>query len=59
LRLARYREEELWGELSYLAYHLHWELEALLNLEHADRVRFVNEVASLNERALVEVRELG
>lgn len=59
MRLPGYPEHELWAEVSYLAYHLHWDLEALLGLEHADRVRFVNEVASLNERALAEVRELG
>lgn len=56
---ARHREDDLWGEISYLAYHLHWDLEVLLNMEHADRARFVNEVASLNERALMEVRALG
>jgi len=44
--------DELWGEISYLAYHLHWELGTLMGLEHRDRLRLVDEVASLNERAL-------
>jgi hypothetical protein len=56
LSLTRYRQDELWGELAYVAYHFHWSLEALLDLEHADRVRFVKEIASLNKRALTEVR---
>jgi len=57
--LPRYPEEDLWSEISFLAYHLHWDLDGLLNMEHGDRARFVNEVASLNERALAEVRALG
>ena len=44
--------DELWGEISYLAYHLHWELGTLMGLEHRDRLRLVDEVARLNERAL-------
>ncbi len=46
--------DELWGEISYLAYHLHWELGTLMDLEHRDRIRLVDEVARLNERALSE-----
>lgn len=38
--------------MTYLAYHLHWELDSLLDLEHPDRVRLVDEVARLNERAM-------
>lgn len=32
----------LWDEVSYLAYHLHWQLDAVLDLEHADRRRIVH-----------------
>jgi hypothetical protein len=42
---------ELWDEIAYLAYHLHWELGTLLELEHGDRARLIDEVARLNERA--------
>jgi hypothetical protein len=47
---------ELWSEISYLAYHLHWDLDILLDLEHGDRERLMQEVAELNERAWEEVR---
>jgi len=43
--------DELWGELTYLAYHLHWQLDPLLDLEHGDRTQLIREVAQLNERA--------
>ena len=50
-------EEDLWDEIAYLAYHLHWDLDALLDLEHADRARMVDAVAQLNERAWDAVHE--
>lgn len=51
-----YPEEPLWDELIYLAYHLHWDLDDLLDLQHADRARLVRGVAELNERAWEAVR---
>ncbi len=42
-----YAADRLHEEVAYLALHLHWSLDALLDLEHADRVRFVEHVARL------------
>jgi hypothetical protein len=50
-------EDEMWDEIAYLAYHLHWEFDSLLDLTHADRSRMVDSVADLNERAWEAVRE--
>lgn len=55
--MLRYPVEAIWQEIAYLAYHLHWPLDALLDLEHADRVRLVRATASLNVRAWEEVRD--
>jgi hypothetical protein len=55
----RLSEDEVWDEIAYLAYHLHWDLDALLDLEHADRVRMVDAVAALNERAWEAVSAHG
>lgn len=46
-----YPETALWSEIAYLAYHLHWDLDRLLDLEHTDRARLVELVAGMNERA--------
>jgi len=35
--------QELYAETARLAYHLHWPLESILDLEHADRRRFLEE----------------
>jgi hypothetical protein len=49
--------DDLWQEMTYLAYHLHWDLDRLLDLEHADRIRMVEEVAALNRRVWEEIRD--
>ena len=54
-----YPESSLWSELAYLAYHLHWDLDQLLDLEHLDRARLIELVADMNERsweALIDAR---
>src|SRR5438045_220730 len=56
--MKRYPAEALWQELAYLAYHLHWDIDDLLDLEHADRARLVTAVASLNARAWEAVQQL-
>lgn len=51
-----YPADALWDEITYLAYHLHWDIDALLDLEHTDRARLIRRVARLNEHAWEEVR---
>ena len=45
-----YAIDRLYEEVAYVAYHLHWSLEDILELEHPDRLRFVDEIASINRR---------
>jgi hypothetical protein len=54
--MSGHRVDGLWEEVTYLAYHLHWTLDHLLDLEHGDRQRLVVQVAALNERAWEGVR---
>lgn len=55
--MLRYPIDALWQEIAYLAYHLHWSIGDLLDLEHLDRVRMVRAVATMNERAWEAVRD--
>jgi hypothetical protein len=57
--MMRYPTDALWQEIAYLAYHVHWPLPVLLDLEHMDRVRMVRAVVAMNERAWEAVREYG
>jgi hypothetical protein len=45
-----YAAERLYEEVAYVAYHFHWSLDEIMDLEHADRQRFVEEIASINRR---------
>ena len=39
--------DQLFSETARLAYHFHWPLDTILDLEHADRHRFLAEAESL------------
>ncbi|AEY87687.1 MULTISPECIES: DUF6760 family protein [Streptomyces] len=45
-----YAADRIHEEVAYLAYHFHWSLDQILDLEHPDRLRYVEYVARLNER---------
>jgi len=42
-----YAADRIHEEVAYLAYHLHWSFDQILDLEHADRLRYVSHVARL------------
>ncbi|CAO5238231.1 DUF6760 family protein [Frankia sp. AgKG'84/4] len=46
-----YAAEHLHEQAAYLAFHLHWPLPDILDLEHADRQRYLAETAALVARA--------
>jgi hypothetical protein len=45
-----YAPDRLYEEVAYVAYHFHWPLADLLDLEHPARRRFVGEIAKINSR---------
>jgi hypothetical protein len=45
-----YAPERLYEEIAYVAYHFHWSLDEILDLEHPVRQRFVEEIAKINQR---------
>lgn len=49
-RIEPYPLERLYEEVAYLAYYFHWPLGEILELEHADRQRWVEEIAGVNRR---------
>jgi len=38
-------------EVAFIAYHFHWPHDQILELEHRDRRRWVEQISSLNQRA--------
>lgn len=45
-----YTADRLYEEVAYIAYHFHWSLDDILDLEHPVRERFVAEIAKINRR---------
>lgn len=45
-----YAASRLYQEVAYVAYHFHWDLDRILDLEHPLRQRFVDEIGSINQR---------
>jgi hypothetical protein len=48
--IVGYPLDRLHEEVAYISYHLHWSLDEVLALEHADRRRWAEEVAAINRR---------
>jgi hypothetical protein len=48
--MTRPSPHELFAEAAELAYHFHWPLEAILELEHRDRRRFLAEAGAIHAR---------
>ena len=48
--ITRYPSDALYEEVAYIAYHFHWPREDVLSMEHADRRRWVEEIARINRR---------
>jgi hypothetical protein len=48
--MTTYAPDRLHEEVAYIAYHLHWSFEELLDLEHPDRQRYVEEIGRINSR---------
>lgn len=46
----RYPVGRLWEEAVYLAYYLHWSLDAILDLPHRVRATVIEQVESINAR---------
>jgi hypothetical protein len=45
-----YAAEQLYEEVAYVAYHFHWELDSILDLEHPARQQYIAEIARINEQ---------
>ena len=48
--MRRPSPHELFAEAAELAYHFHWPLETILDLEHSDRRLFLEEAGAIHDR---------
>lgn len=38
------------GEVAFIAYHFHWPLDTIMNLEHAQRRKWVVHISDIHRR---------
>ena len=48
--MTTYASDRLFEEVAYVAYHFHWPMEEILDLEHPVRERFIEEIGRINQR---------
>lgn len=48
--IVGYPLDSLYEEVAFIAFHFHWPLEDILNLEHGDRQRFMDEISAINRQ---------
>jgi hypothetical protein len=49
-----YAPDRIYEEVAYVAYHFHWALDDILDLQHPQRLRYVREIANINTRLMEE-----
>lgn len=45
-----YPLDQLHEEVAYIAYYFHWPLQEILELEHAERQRWVEQITNINRK---------
>ena len=48
--IVGYPLDSLFEEVAFVAYHFHWDLDAILGLTHGDRQRFIDEISAINRQ---------
>ena len=48
--IAGYPLDRLYEEVAFIAYHFHWSHREIMNLEHGERLRWVEEISKINRR---------
>ncbi|MBI5876492.1 MAG: hypothetical protein HZB53_02495 [Chloroflexi bacterium] len=48
--MVGYPLDSLFEEVAFVAYHFHWDLDAILALTHGDRQRFIDEISTINRQ---------
>jgi len=51
-----YPLNRLYEEVAFIAYHFHWPHREIMNLEHRERRRWVEEISKINQRLSGEVQ---
>jgi hypothetical protein len=56
--IAGYPLDQLHEEVAFIVYYFHWPLQDVMDLEHPDRRRWVEEISAINQRLREEAESL-
>ena len=42
--------DKLSGEVAYIAYHFHWGMDDIMEMEHHERHMWIKEISEINKR---------
>ena len=56
--ISTYPHDQLWQEVAYIAYHFHWPLDVILDMEHEERHIWLRQIARIN-KDINEARRRG
>ena len=48
--MIRYPLEKLYEEVAFIAYHFHWSFDEIMNIEHKERQKWVEEISKINRQ---------
>lgn len=46
--IVGYPLDRLYEEVAFIAYHFHWSYEEIIDMEHRERQRWVDEISKIN-----------
>ena len=55
--ISTYPRERIYEEIAFIAYHFHWSYETLMNMEHAERRKWCEEISKINKKLSEEAKE--
>ena len=48
--MISYPLDRLYEEVAFIAYYFHWPHEEIINMEHMERKKWVEEISKINQR---------
>lgn len=48
--MTGYPSTALYEEVAYIAYHFHWTLSEILDMEHGERHKWIAEISKINKK---------
>lgn len=48
--MVSYPLDKLYEEVAFIAYHFHWSFDEIMNMEHRERQRWVEEISRINQQ---------